>query len=117
MIKPVKEKKENPSIAVTDTIKIELQNGVNYALQVMRVWGPESKNAGESYWETVGNYATVKLALLGILRNDILINWDEVDTLEDYIKSFEKASGAIVQKINQSEEKLTKALDIKEGSK
>lgn len=65
------------------------------------------------HWKREGFYSTVKLALESIIRNDMLINMDEMENIKWYLRTLNSSVNYLID-VLESEKELFQSIELAE---
>lgn len=89
--------KERWELHISDTVKIQEYDAYNFAVLVLTDGvNPKTKEVTQN-WKLDGYYTTVRGALTGILKHDLLVDMNKVNTIRNYQEETRKAF-ALIQK-------------------
>lgn len=82
-------------IMITDKLRVRRYDDRNF---VVEEFNEESKAKRErDKWKFVGYYPTFKTALRGISKQDMLVDFETLESISEYVASVEKQTDRLIE--------------------
>lgn len=97
---------------ITDTLRIKRVDDRNVVIEKYETTINPITKEGNSSWKREGFYSTFRQALEAIVRKDMLIDLEQLESLKMYQESINKTVNQLTRVIKE-EKKLYEDLDLK----